>query len=351
MRYDVPFVPDPAYVALLRDHRERLASVHFRLGPGVPDGRLPGVGDIDPQDMMEGLRALSGVPRYGLLNCRFHDPAFLAGDGLTDLLQLLEGYLAAGVLDGIVYADQYLLTALSDASPEVASALLAVPSVNFRPDSAERALALFEYAAGTHFRPARRIVLDPSLNRHSLRLAGTVSALHAAVPGLHVGILANEGCLFSCPFKDAHDSHMAMTRVMPAKVGSDIKERLGCLRLFFEEPGRVFASPFVRPEDMPRVEGLVDFCKVCGRTRGAAELTEVVGAYLSGCYQGNLLWLLDTLEVLASRFWVENSAIPDNYFDLTDGCTRRCRECGICDRLAAELVRDQGVGLARLARR
>lgn len=351
MRYDVPFLPDPDYVGLLRDNRERLSSVHFRLGPGVPDGRLPGVGDTDPQEMMEGLRALSGVRRYGLLNCRFHDPAFLSGDGLTDLVQLLEGYLAADVLDGIVYADQYLLQALSDAAPDLASALVAVPSVNFRLDSAERALSLLEYAAGTRFRPARRLVLDPSLNRHSLRLAGVAAALRAAVPGLRVGILANEGCLYACPYKAAHDGHMAMSRLLPVRIGGDIKERLGCLRLFFEEPSRVFASPFVRPEDVPRVAGLVDFCKLSGRTRGTADLTEVVGAYLSGFYQGNLLWLLDTLEALAGRLWVENAAMPANYFDLTDGCGRRCRECGICAQLAAELVRDQGVVLSNMPRR
>lgn len=343
MRYDVPFVPDPDYIALLADHREQLASVHFRLGPGIPDGRLPGVGDADPRDMMEGLHALPGVRRYGLLNCRFHDPAFLSGDGLTDLVQLLEGYLAAGLLDGIVYADQYLLMALSDAAPEVAGALVAVPSVNFRLDSAERALALLEYAAGTRFRPANRLVLDPSLNRHGLRLAGITGALRSAVPGLRVGVLVNEGCLFACPYKAAHDGHMAMARLLPTRVGGDIKERLGCLRLFFERPERLFASPFVRPEDVPRMAGLVDFCKVCGRTRPGTELAEVVGAYLAGSYRGNLLRLLDTLEALSGRYWVENEAIPANYFDLTDGCSRRCRECGVCGQLAADLVRDLGV--------
>ena len=138
-----------------------------------------------------------------------------------------------------------------------------------------------------------------------------------------------------------------MSRMLPVRIG-DIKEQLGCLRLFYEDPARIFASPFVRPEDVPRLEGVVDSCKLCGRTRGPIELSEVVGAYFAGAYQGNLLWLLDTLERLAGRFRIDNAAIPASYFDLTDGCTRRCKECGVCAQLAADLVRDQSPTLSKM---
>jgi hypothetical protein len=348
MRYDVPFVPDTAYVALLRSHRDRLASVYFRLGPDVPDGRLPGLDDVTPQEILEGLSGLSGVPRYGLLNGRFHDASILSGGGLTDLVYLLEGFLAAGVLDGIVYADHYLLRALSDAAPEVASRLSAIPSVNCRLDSAERTLTLLDYIETTRFRPPDKLVLDRSLNRDTRRLAEVAAAIRTARPDLSLGLLVNEGCLFACPFKSAHEGQVAMARLRPARVGGDLKERLGCLRYFFEEPARMFASPFVRPEDVGRLEGLVDFCKLCGRTRGPRVLGEVVGAYFSGGYAGNLLWLLDTLEALADRLWVDNPALPDDFFARTDGCSRRCRDCGVCGGLADALVRDRGIGLTRL---
>lgn len=345
MRFDVPFVPDPEYVALLAANRDRLASVHFRLSPEAPDGRLPGCGDASPEEIREGLAVLPGVTRLGLLNARFHDPSLLDGEGLRDLIFLLEGYLAAGVLDGIVYADHYLLMALSDAAPEVARALVAVPSVNYRTDSAARAVSLLEYAAATRFRVSDRILLDRSLNRDTGRLVVETTALRRAFPNLSIGLLANEGCLYACPFKAAHDGHVALSRLLPARVGPGLKEGLGCLRLFFEEQGRILASPFLRPEDTGRLGGLVDFCKLGGRTREPAALREVVGAYLAGSYQGNLLWLLDTLEALSGRLWLDNAALPADFFERTDGCARHCRSCGYCADLAAALIRDRGVVL------
>jgi len=351
MRYAVPFLPDPDYMALLAAHRERLASVYFRLGPGVPDGRLPGIGDVSPEAVMEGLAALPGVPRYGLLNSRFHDPAALSREGLSDLVLLLEGYLAAGLLDGIVYGDLYLLVALSDAAPSLASALMAIPSVNFLLDSAERATGILDYAAATHFRPPRGIVLDRSLNRDTRRAAAVARALRAVYPEIAIGLLANEGCLYACPFKAAHDSHIAMSRLLPVKVGSGLKEQLGCLRFFTEKPERIFASPFVRPEDAERLEGVVDFLKLGGRTREPAAMRDVVGAYLAGSYRGNLLWLLDTLEALADRYRVDNTALPADFFTRVDGCSRHCHTCGYCAVLAGKFVRERGPVLPHLAAR
>ena len=246
------------------------------------------------------------------------------------------------------YADQYLLTALSDAAPAVARALVAVPSVNFRPDSAARTVSLLEYVAATRFRMPNRIVLDRALNRDSRRLAAVSGALRQVFPDIAIGLLANEGCLYACPFKAAHDGHVALARLLPVSVGPGLKERLGCLRYFREEPGRILASPFLRPEDAGRLEGVVDFFKLGGRTREPAALAEIVGAYLAGTYQGNLLWLLDTLEVLAGRLWLDNAAFPDDFHDRVSGCARNCRTCGYCAGLAAELIQDREVILPRL---
>lgn len=347
MRFEVPFVPDPAYVALLAANAAAVSAVYFRLGPDTPDARVAGVGDATPQELAEGLRALPDVPRLGLLNACFHAPELLCGDGLRDLVMLLEGYLAADSITGIVYADQYLLMALSDASPDVAGALTAIPSINFHLDTFERLAVVLDAAAETHFRTPERVILDRSLNRDTARLGDIAGKARRYAPDLRLGLMANEGCLFACPFKNAHDAHIALTRLASCPIGADMNRELGCLRFFFERPERLLASPFVRPEDVDHVDGLVDALKICGRTRPAAELTAIVQAYLDRNFGGNLLWLLDAQEMLSGRFVLENTALPGDFFTRTDGCAHNCRQCGYCAELAGSLFHEREMALPR----
>ncbi|MGE4535593.1 MAG: hypothetical protein AB7D37_00795 [Desulfovibrio sp.] len=347
MRFEVPFLPDPAYAALLAANAPSISAVYFRLGPDTPDARLPGAGEVTPEELAEGLRALPDVPRLGLLNASFHAPELLAGDGLRDLVMLLEGYLAAGAITGIVYADQYLLMALSDMAPDVAGALTAIPSINFRLDRFERLATVLDAATDTHFRPTDTVILDRDINRDTARLAEVAGEARQRYPGLRIGLMANEGCLFACPYKNAHDAHIALSRLASCPVGPDLNRNLGCLRAFFEHPERLLASPFVRPEDVHQVEGVADYLKICGRTRPAADLAAIVRAYLEGRFDGNLLWLLDTQEVLSGRFQLPNSALPEDFFDRTNGCRHQCRECGYCGELAARLLTERDLALPR----
>ncbi|HCR14343.1 MAG TPA: hypothetical protein PKD41_09855 [Solidesulfovibrio sp.] len=347
MRYEVPFVPDAAYAAFLAGNAPALEAVYFRLGPDTPDARLPDAGDASPDDLALGLRAMPGVPRLGLLNAAFHAPETYRGDVLRDIVMLLEGYLAAGTITGIVYADHYLLTALSDASPEVAGALCAVPSVNFRLDSFERLAAVLEAVADTRFKFPQALILDRDRNRDTARLAVLASRARQAFPGLRLGLMANEGCLYACPFKTAHDAHIALSRLASCSLGPDVNRELGCLRSFYHHPGRMLASPFVRPEDAHHLEGIVDFLKICGRTRPAADLAAIVRAYFAGAFHGNLAWLLDTQEILSGRLEIPNDALPEDFFARTDGCCRDCRACGYCAVLAGRLVREREPALPR----
>lgn len=349
MRFEVPYVPDAAYAALLTKRAEALEGVYFRLGPESPDARMPGVADPSPMELAVGLAALPDMPRLGLVNAAFHAPEALAGDRLRDLILVLEGYVAAGAITGLVYADQYLLRALSDAAPEVAGRLCAIPSINFRLDSFERAAGVIDAACSTRFRPPTSVILDRDRNRDPAALATLAEGLRREWPGLRVGVMANEGCLYACPYKTAHDAHIALSRLTACRVGPGLNHDLGCLRDFTEEPRRLLASPFLRPEDVGHLEGVVDFVKLCGRSRPATDLRTIVAAYLDGSFAGNLLWLLDTQEILADRYGLDNQAMPGDFYERTAGCSRRCRECGYCQDLAGRLVTRREPTLAAYA--
>ncbi|MGE4298797.1 MAG: hypothetical protein AB7E47_12265 [Desulfovibrionaceae bacterium] len=344
--FDVPIIPDEGYVSFLRQRQARLHAVHFGLAaPGVPDARRclepDGPGGVDAV-----ARALAAVPaprKYALLNSRFHHPdrygdaAFLGG--LADTLERLQG---DGLLHGIVFADCYLLAALAAARPELAARLEAVPSVNCMLDSGPKAVAMLRHVAQLGFCAPSKVILDRSLNRDLEGLDRAVAMVRAEHPGACITLLANEGCLLHCPFKPAHDAHIALAHLDGSGVacGMPLHRELGCMRAFYRQREYLCSAPFIRPEDVARYEGRADVVKICGRTRGGAFLTRAVAAYMDGRFAGNLLELNDATEPLAQRLWLDNAALPPDFWDMVTRCDKRCASCGVCARLAAAHVRE-----------
>ncbi len=331
MLLDVPFIPDPEYAAFLAERQGHLHSVHFSLyAEGVPDGRHR-FRNIAPRRMAD-LLAWIGRPRkYGLLNSRFHPPRFyLAPDGLVPVLEGVTSLLEAESLDGIVYADPYLLKALSDASPETAAALEAVPSVNFLPETFDGVYALMESIGETRFKPPGKLTLDRSLNRRRGDLADLSARIRSEWPELKVSLLANEGCLYRCPFKLTHDAHIGLVHLGHDLDTHRINGELGCMARLRETPHRLFGSPFIRPEDVPVYADDADVLKICGRTLGPAFLKRVVTAYLAGNYEGNLLDLTDAMAWLADEVHVGNSSVPADFAATVIDCAKTCGSCDYC---------------------
>lgn len=340
MQLDVPFSPDPDYLRFLIRRADAVESVHVGLqAPGIPDARYR-LENRSMADLIESLRRIRGPRRLALLNSRFHPPgAYTDPEALKAVLHRLDALVDASAIDGIVFADPYHLTALSDAGPETAARLEAVPSVNFMIDTAGKAEAVMEIIARTRFRMPRRLVLDRGLNRSPDALSETATRLRADHPGLRIGLLANEGCLHRCPFKPAHDALIALTHLGRGMDTFELNRRLGCIRYLTESPEAIFRSPFIRPEDLGQYRGIIDFVKVCGRTLGPAFSSRVVRAYLDGAYPGNLLDLLDAPHWMADRYYIDNPALPADFFDQLTGCDGRCDDCRFCERLFARVAR------------
>jgi len=338
---DVPFIPDARYAAFLRENKDRLSSVHFGLyDPATPDARVKTI-SLPLSALADELAGLAGVRKYALINSRFHPGEYYeGGPGLRALAAKLEFLLEAGLIDGIVFADQYCIQALSDHFPSLASSLEAVPSVNAMIDRFERAASALRYLEFTRFKPPGKLILDRCLNRDAAGLSTTIARIREAYPGITIELLANEGCLYQCPFKPAHESHIALTSGAFARDKTfGLNVGRGCVRYYFNDPAQFFRSPFIRPEDGERYAPCADALKLCGRTRGPEVMTRIVSAYLDGEYHGNLLDLMDAMEGLSGRIHIPNHEIPDDFTDQINGCSRLCGSCGYCQGLAASLVR------------
>lgn len=342
MKFNVPLVPDEGYMERLAADKAKLAAVHTSLFlDAAQDGRHR-MDTLSAGRLAGLLKPLDGVPVYGLLNSRFHPPTAYADDGLRPVAKRLEHLLDAGVLHGIVVVDFYYLRALSNFAPDVAASLVAVPGVNCLLDSEATVRSWITYAAETtRFRPADKVVLDRTLNRDPERLALVSRKVKRKFPGLSLELLANEGCLANCPFALAHASHMAAQtgNLLADADALDRNATLGCLELFLDNPQRLLASPFIRPEDADVYEGLVDGLKLCGRTRGPRIMADIVSAYLTRRSPDNLLDLLDAPEVLANVLEIRSRELPADFAQRMSSCRGVCQGCGQCADFAPRAVR------------
>lgn len=340
IQFDIPLIPDNKYVQFLNEHKEHIYSLHFSLySENVPDARHK-FRLLDMQSIIEHLKGIKGPKKYLLMNSRFHLPAnYLDSDHLDAVVRKLASMLDASVLDGIVYADQYYLNALSDASKDVSSQLEAIPSVNCMIDSFDKIVSFLDAVSYTYFKAPGKLVLDRSLNRRIQELSDIVLKCRSEYPGMKLALLANEGCLYQCPFKLTHDSHISMVSADVSIDTHEMNRACGCMRYLLKSPHSLFKSPFIRPEDIDKYDDFADIIKICGRTLGHGFLKKVVSAYIEKAYFGNLLKLMDTMEWLADRLYVANTDLPDDFFNAMTTCLKICSTCSYCSTLFDEHVR------------
>ncbi|MCU0574861.1 MAG: hypothetical protein MUC41_18000 [Syntrophobacteraceae bacterium] len=346
MLFNMPVVLDADLAQILNDHAESLHSCHFSLhAPHVHDGRLQR--RFLNTDRWTAFLGDLRIPRkYLLVNSRAHDhSAYFEADALKQVLSSLASMLDAGVVHGVVFTDAYYLQALSDAGPDVAARLEAVPSVNHMLDTFDRVASLMDFIASTRFALPGMIILDRSLNRRMEALAELASRCRESFPGIKIELLANEGCLDHCPFKLTHDCHISLVNMGAVLDTHAINRQLGCMRTLQRSPALLFRSPFIRPEDVTAYEPIVDVLKICGRTLGAPFLTRVLDAYLKRSFSGNLIELMDAMEPTARWLRVDNEELPRDFLRQLSHCYRDCRSCTYCAELLHRSASPKGVSL------
>ncbi len=340
---DVPFHPEEAYIDFINRNNPYIDSVHFSLmGDKRMDNRIDMKSVDEPDTLLHLLDQVSVSDKYLLLNSVFYGPSlFTDTKQLKPLIHCLDRCLNAGLLKGIVYCDQYLLQSLSNEAPSLTAELEAIPGINTMLDSQGKISAHLAYIGQTNFRLPSKLVLDRSLNRNLEKLTETVRWCRQGFPAIKLELLANEGCLPFCPYRNSHDAYIALGNHEGEDNSFHINKELGCMQLLEKQPYRLLQSPFIRPEDTDSYLALADLILLCGRANGPEFLQKTISSYINRRHEGNLLELLDSMNWLTEHLYVENAALSFDFANMLSVCNNRCSSCGFCIELFQAISRRQ----------
>lgn len=114
---------------------------------------------------------------------------------------------------------------------------------------------------------------------------------------LHLRVIANNLCLRECPFRLAHGTHVGHSD--PNLMSMDYSI-INCAYKKVTHPAAILTSEWIRPEDIHYYRELAEetgyknfSVKLVDRTRSTQFLTNVVRAYMTESYDGNLLDLVN----------------------------------------------------------
>ncbi len=160
--------------------------------------------------------------------------------------------------------------------------------------------------------------------------------------GKKLKLLANSGCLYSCPFHIFHDNLVAHEKAAGALGNAVSKRPSPCWDMMYSLPVEEAAAVFlqeswIRPNDIARYEGFFSEAKLA--TRMHSNPRRVVAAYASGRFYGNMFDLTEpSYSMRFDREILDATRFPKDWFEKTANCSRNCGRCGYCRETAKSML-------------
>lgn len=330
--YQLPEEGEESFVEIVKDFHEYIAEVYFPW-LDMPSGRSPMTSQNGLVDW-EGQRKLEA------------DLAALKGMGIKlDLLLNASCYgqygfsrrLANFVCSVIAHIQDTIgLDAVTTMSPMIASTVKRhFPEIDVRASVNMRigTVKAMEYV--------RDIFDSFCMQREYNRDLARIRELKAwcDANGKKLYMLVNSGCLSFCAVQTFHDnlvSHEAdASEIIPAEehtpafCWSYYKERKNWVKFL--------QNTWIRPEDVHHYEPYFTVMKLA--TRMHSNPRRVIEAYVLGKFRGNLPDLLEPGHgPLFAPYVIDNSRFPDDWFQRTSECDKRCHKCSYCSSILQRVL-------------
>lgn len=343
IKFDIPYFPTSEYNSFVVKNKDYISSLYFTgfsyLFADARYSRLPS--NLNEDDLINQLIELNSllpeksIKRILLLNTRVHVPSYYNTDNTKNTLNILDRLLQNNIIDGIIYNDQYYINYLSKQSGEICSQLEAIPSINWMFDNIDKVNQFHLYLSNTKFKNPSKIIIDRSLNRNISHLKIFIDQIKSSF-NVDIELLANEGCLYQCPFKVSHDCYISLTHNCSSFSNMNygmMNVDFGCIDFLRKYPYLIFRSPFIRPEDINQYENMCNIIKLAGRTGGYQYVMRLLDIYKSRKYTDNLMDLMDSTRYLNNKLFIFNDALPLDFINNVGFCDKSCFKCGYCESL------------------
>ena len=310
--------------AILEEVKDQVTEVYFPW-VGTPSGRSPlgvGVGGFDwaAQEVLE--HDLAAIKQLGiqldlLLNANCYGGRALSCELADEVISILARLRGLDLMPEIVTTASPLIAQII--KTEFPSIRMRA-SVNMRIESVEAMSYVADLFDGFYLRRDRQ---------RNLNYVRSVSHW-CKENGKELGMLANSGCLYECPWQSFHDNLVAHEKEIFACRNVEWEPYL-CRQLFRNADRRaaIMKCSWIRPEDLSYYEGLVNVVKLATRMHANPKL--VLTAYTERHYSGDLLMLLEPGHIEAfAGYYLDNSRFPNDWFEHTSTCVRNCENCDYC---------------------
>ena len=329
-QFDIPLIFDKDYIEYINFNSNKFSSCYFSLYSSlIPDARNADI-SID-FELIKNILPKINIEKYLLMNSRFTYPELYTGPYIKQIIKMIDQL----EISGIIYSDQYLITLLSNYSKSVCNRLKLIPSINFQIDSYDKFQNIYDSITKLNFQLPSNMILDRNLNRQFHKCEELSNVIKSNYQ-IKITLLANEGCLYYCPFKTVHDSLISLShfpKSFTLDLAQNINSVIGCTYQYLNNPSQILKSPFIRPEDLLKYSNFIDSFKLSGRTFSSHKLIKILDSYISGEFSGNLLELLDSQYSLSKYFYVFNDSFPDDFLNKVSTCSKNCNTCNYCQTL------------------